>query len=116
MDLEGQNAGLGRLGFLLVNDIHDWSDADAERILRRIASDAAPTARVIVVEGVRQRRPLDDVAHRTDLLMLLLAAGGRERTAEEITALAQASGLIVHNIAALASGDVAYVLRRAGAT
>ena len=102
--------------YLLVNVIHDWSDADAERILRRIASDAAPTARVIVVEGVRQRRPLDDVAHRTDLLMLLLAAGGRERTAEEITALAQASGLIVHNIAALASGDVAYVLRRAGAT
>ena len=34
--------------YLLVNVIHDWSDADAERILRRIASDAADFADTIV--------------------------------------------------------------------
>lgn len=99
--------------YLVVNVVHDWSDHDAVRLLARIAVDAAPTSRVIVVEGVRRARPIDDVAHRTDLLMLLLAPGGRERRTEEISSLAHAAGLVPHRVIPLATGDVAHVLRRA---
>lgn len=100
--------------YLVVNVVHDWSDRDAVRLLTRIAVDAPPTARVIVVEGVRRVRPIDDVAHRTDLLMLLLAPGGRERRVDEISSLANSSGLVPHRVVPLASGDVAHILHRGG--
>jgi hypothetical protein len=45
---------------------------------------------VIVVESEAHARPRDDVAVRADLLMLALTPGGRERTTDEVAALALA--------------------------
>lgn len=98
--------------YLLVNVIHDWSDHDATRLLTRIADDASPTAKVIVVEGLRHSRPADDIAQQTDLLMLLLAPGGRERSRAELASLAECSGWALREVVALASGDFAFVLAR----
>ncbi len=104
----------GATTYLLVNVIHDWSDADAVRLLARIAADAAATSRIVVVEGRRRPRPVDDVTQRTDLLMLLLAPGGHERSVDEIVRLAAGAGLRVEAAVPLGSGDVAHVLRRVG--
>jgi len=103
----------GATTYLLVNVIHDWSDTDAVRLLARIVADGPPDSRIVVVEGVRRPVPVDDVAHRTDLLMLILAPGGRERSLEEVATLAARAGLARERAVPLASGDVAHVLRRA---
>jgi hypothetical protein len=92
--------------YLFVNVIHDWDDAAAVRLLQSVPD----SARAIVVEGERRARPVDGVALRTDLLMLALAPGGRERTTAEIGALAMEADRELTATVPLASGDRAHVL------
>jgi len=68
--------------YLFVNVLHDWDDDDCVRLLSRAGTDGPNDVRIVVVEGHRSGRPTDDIAARTDLLMLALAPGGRERTVE----------------------------------
>jgi hypothetical protein len=96
--------------YLFANVVHDWDDDAVVRLLGRVVTAGGPGARALVVEGERQRRPIDDIALRTDLLMLALAPGGRERTTGELAALAAAAGLRVTSTARLASGDRAHTL------
>jgi hypothetical protein len=98
--------------YLLVNVVHDWGDDDAVQLFRRVSA-AGPDARVIVVEHERTRVPLDDVATRSDLLMLALTPGGRERTTSEFVSLASGAGLRFERSRALASGDRAFVFGHA---
>ena len=99
--------------YLFVNVLHDWDDTDAVRLLRGVA--AAETdgerTRAIVVEGERRLRPVDDIAARTDLLMLALAPGGRERTTTEFERLAARAGLRLDQTIPLPSGDRAHIMR-----
>ena len=100
--------------YLLVNVVHDWADEEATRLLATIVA-ALPEeqdARVVVVEGRLHERPRDDIASRTDLLMLALTPGGHERTPEQFAALARAAGLRRQRTVRLASGDDAHVLVR----
>jgi hypothetical protein len=92
--------------YLFVNVIHDWDDVATVRLLQSVPD----TAQAIVVEGERRVRPVDNIALRTDLLMLALAPGGRERTTAEIGALAMEAGRALSSTVALASGDRAHVL------
>jgi hypothetical protein len=92
--------------YLFVNVVHDWDDDATVRLLRGVPADA----RAIVVEGERRARPVEGIALRTDLLMLALAPGGRERTTAEIGALAIEAGRELTDTVALASGDRAHVL------
>ncbi len=96
--------------YLLVNVIHDWDDTSAVALLRTVRRAAAGPARVIVVESARPPRPRDTFALRSDLLMLALAPGGRERHGAEIVELAHQAGLQVSDERRLPSGDVAYEL------
>jgi hypothetical protein len=103
--------------YLFVNVLHDWDDEAAVTLLRRAAealegADATGGARIVVVESEAHTRPRDDVAVRADLLMLALTPGGRERTTDEVTALAARAGLRRQRTHVLASGDVAHVLER----
>ena len=80
--------------YLFVNVVHDWSDDDAVRLLgtvRRVASD---TSEVVLVESERRPRPMPGIALSTDLLMMALTPGGRERTTAEIAALGNARRLV----------------------
>jgi hypothetical protein len=95
--------------YLFVNVVHDWGDADARRLLRNARDAGGAEARIVVVEGERRAVPLDDVAARSDLLMLALTPGGRERTAGEMAALGAAAGLRLQAAPPLPSGDRAYV-------
>ena len=101
--------------YLLVNVVHDWDDGAAIRLLANIAAALPdePAARVVIVEGRLHERPRDDIASRTDLLMLALTPGGHERTPEQFDALARAAGLRRRRTVGLASGDDAHVLERA---
>jgi hypothetical protein len=99
--------------YLLVNVVHDWGDDDATRLLQRVAAAAPRGARVIIVEHEQPRVPIDDIGTRSDLLMLALTPGGRERTTSECTALAAAAGLQWDRAIPLASGDQAFLFRSA---
>jgi hypothetical protein len=65
----------------------------------------------VVVEHERRAVPLDDIGTRSDLLMLALTPGGRERTTAEFDRLATAAGLRRATSVTLASGDRAHVLQ-----
>jgi hypothetical protein len=103
--------------YLLVNVLHDWDDAAAARLLRRVADAArgsVASARIVVVESEAHARPRDDLATLADGLMLALTPGGRERTTAEIVALAREVELSLERTHPLVSGDVAHVLRPGG--
>jgi len=105
-------AGLDR--YLLLAIVHDWDDDNAARLLANVAAAMAsnPSAAAIVVEAPLPKRALDTAAVTSDLLMLALAHGGRERTTEEYRSLAARAGLTLTVATPLASGFVAFELRR----
>jgi hypothetical protein len=77
--------------FLLSTILHDWPDEDARRILETVRAAAAPESRLVLIESIIQ--PGNDPAgvKWLDLLMLVIA-GGRERTEEEWRALLESAG------------------------
>jgi hypothetical protein len=74
---------------LLVTILHDWDDRSAQRILETIRR--ADSRRLIVLDSVIEPGNAPDGAKWLDLLMLVIA-GGRERTAPEWRALLTAAG------------------------
>ncbi len=74
---------------LLCGIIHDWDDDSASRILKTVRN--AGGSRLIVFDSVIEPGNATDGAKWLDLLMLVIA-GGRERTAEQWQALLSDSG------------------------
>jgi hypothetical protein len=97
--------------YLLVNVVHDWSDADAVALLRTVA-DGAGEARIVVIEADHPVVPHDRVATGADILMGALTDGGRERRASDLSRLADRAGLALVRSTRLASGDLAHEMRR----
>jgi hypothetical protein len=83
--------------YVLSGIIHDWDDARATTILQSIRDAAAPEARVLITESVVPPGNEADGAKWLDLLMLVLA-GGRERTEAEWRALLEGAGLRVDSV------------------
>ena len=71
--------------------IHDWDDDAATAILRTIRAAAPPHARLLIAETVIEPGNEPEGAKWLDLLMLVLA-GGRERTEPQWHALLVAGG------------------------
>lgn len=92
--------------------LHDWNDADASRILGRVADTAEDRSRVVVVESERTTVPRPDVAVAADVLMAALTDGGKERDTEQFRALGVGVGLRLDKTVRLPSADVAHVFRR----
>ena len=100
----------GADAYTLLAILHDWSDADASRILANVATAMGPTGRCFVVDAtVDERRP-QALSAATDLLMLLLTEGGRERTAPEWERLVTGAGLSIASHRLLATGFSLYEL------
>ncbi len=94
----------GADAYLLCAILHDWDDDSARTILRRCAQAAGSAGRVFVIEkpvreGAGDRTAMD--------LRLLAFFGGRERTVEQLRALAGEAGL--RGVAVHGDGDVAVV-------
>jgi hypothetical protein len=77
--------------YVLSAILHDWGDEPATAILRTIRAAARPGARLFVAETVIQPGNDPNGAKWLDLLMLVLA-GGRERTEVEWRALLEGGG------------------------
>ena len=82
----------GADAYLLSRVLHDWNDADAERILVTCREAMRPTSRLLIVDAILPERARDrPAAIRMDLHMLLLFAA-RERTQAEFEALLEHTG------------------------
>jgi hypothetical protein len=77
--------------YLLKSILHDWEDDDCRRILRTVRAAMTPGTPLLIVE-----RDLGRPNERADAkfidLTMLVAPGGRERTADEYAALATSAG------------------------
>jgi hypothetical protein len=83
--------------YVLSAIIHDWDDERSTAILRTIRAGARPGARLLITETVLPPGNEPEGAKWLDLLMLVLA-GGRERTEREWRALLEGAGLRVECI------------------
>ncbi|MFC5952705.1 methyltransferase [Pseudonocardia lutea] len=87
----------GADAYVLLRVLHDWSDGDALTILRRVRQALPASARLLVVDGV-VGPPGEDALTKFLDLMMLVSAGGRERTEDEWTALLGDAGFAVEAV------------------
>lgn len=83
--------------YVLKHILHDWSDADCERILRNVHRAAAPGARLVLVEMLLPEVPQPSPVTLMDLNMLVML-GGRERTQDEFRALLDRCGFTLERV------------------
>ena len=97
----------GADAYLLKSVIHDWDDASAIEILSKCRAAMADTGRLLVVERVIRPGNEPDRAKFADLYMLV-ALGGRERTAEEYERLFAEAGFRLTDV--IDTGSSFYVV------
>jgi len=78
--------------YILTRVLHDWEDAKAIEILKRIRENMAPDAKVLTIEAVIPPGNTPFLGKIIDVGMLTLF-GGRERTYDQYAALYEAAGL-----------------------
>jgi hypothetical protein len=83
--------------YLMQFVMHDWGDEPAGRILDNVRAAMSPEARLWVVDAVLDPAERDDLAKATDMLMLILTEGGRERTQPEWERLFAAHGFRIES-------------------
>lgn len=96
--------------YLLLAVLHDWGDDACVRILERISAGMASSGRVVVVDAVIDGGPGDAWSTTTDLLMMALTSGGRERTRAEWDEVFARAGLTIERRHRLATGYTAFEL------
>lgn len=99
--------------YVLVGVVHDWSDAEATRILQRCADAAADHGRVVIIESHGTSGEDAAAFAEMDLRMLVLC-GGRERSVDDYSRLAAQAGLRVSDIHTTALGSVRIECEPAG--
>jgi hypothetical protein len=92
----------GADAYILRHVVHDWNDADSAAILRNCRLAAEPSGRVLVVETVIPSGNEPNFGKWLDLMML--AYGGKERTARQYRALFADAGLELTRIVETAAG------------
>lgn len=73
--------------------IHDWDDDRCVRILGNIRGAMAPAGRIMIIEKPVRAGAGHDFAKASDMLMLVLGKGGRERTESEYESMFKKAGL-----------------------
>lgn len=92
----------GADAYLLMEVLHDWTDADAAKILRAVRRAAPGGARVLIVEALVSEAPGPEFGKTLDIIMLALT-GGRERTESEYRKLLAAAGFELERVVATRS-------------
>jgi hypothetical protein len=84
--------------YLLKFILHDWADADCDRILATVRAAIRPNGRLCIADAVMPERPnAPDPRYMMDLNMLAIT-GGRERSASEFHALLGRNGFKINRI------------------
>lgn len=79
--------------YLLSNVIHDWDDDHAVEILNTCRAAMADTACLLLAEIVLPEGAAPSMGKFVDMQMLVMTAGGRQRTEAEFRALLDRAGL-----------------------
>jgi len=90
---------------VLSHVVHDWSDADAVRILANCRAALPRQGRIAVIESVIEPGDAPDFGKLLDLEMLALTTG-RERTREQFDALFARAGLRATGLVPLRGGAI----------
>lgn len=88
--------------YLLMDLLHDWSDADAARILAAVRRAAPAHARVLIVETLVPEAPGPHFGKTLDVVMLAVT-GGRERTRSAHAVLLDGAGFRLERVVETAS-------------
>lgn len=97
----------GADAYLLKHVIHDWNDADATAILRKVRAVVPPDGRLLIVEGVYPAHVDASLASRgaaANDVNMLVCTGGRQRSEAEFRALYEAAGFRLTGIVPTMSG------------
>ena len=87
--------------YLLRRIIHDWDDADSVAILRQCRRAMSAAGKLLLIEAVIGPANQPDVTTLSDINMMV-AQGGRERTAAEFAALLAEAGFALTRVVPLA--------------
>lgn len=82
----------GADGYLMRVVVHDWNDEDALKILKNCRAAIRPDGKLLLIESVLKLLNQPDPARFNDLIMLVLAPGGKERTEAEFGELLREAG------------------------
>ena len=85
----------GADAYLLKNILHDWDDARCLKILSTCRAAMRPGTRILLSEMLLNPERPDRYTAFSDLQMMVVCAGGRERTASELGELLEAAGFAV---------------------
>jgi hypothetical protein len=83
--------------YLLAKVLHDWDDAAALEILKRVRASASADTRLLVLDSVISSDANSQTTKLLDLVMLALVSG-RERAADEWSQLLDGGGWLVTSI------------------
>ena len=98
--------------YVLKSVLHDWSDDQAEMVLRNCAASMTEESRLMIVERlVGDRQGDDSRSVRLDLHMMAVT-GGRERTRDEYERLITSAGLSIDGIETTDAGFAIIGARR----
>jgi C-methyltransferase len=78
-------------GYILMDVLHDWGNAESAAILKAIHQAASRGARVLIIENVLGDVHSDRRGYTLDVIMLVVT-GGRERTGEQLGTLLRGAG------------------------
>jgi O-methyltransferase domain len=101
--------------YLLASVLHDWDDPHAARILMALGHSATPDTRLRIFEMLL---PEDATPHRakmSDVLMLLMFDGARERTVGQYRELLEGTGWQLEQVVA-SPGPMSVIQARRSAT
>lgn len=88
--------------YVLMQILHDWDDGRALQILRSCRAAMAPGAMLVVIDRIVPERieagPRSRQITTTDLIMLVLTPGGRERTENEVRSHLRDAGFALRGV------------------
>ncbi len=87
--------------YVIKNLLDDWPDAEAAKLLRRLAEAARPSGRVVILGGVS---PDDEEGGEDPALLMMVLVGGRHRSLTSFRALARGAGLEISAAGSQSSG------------
>jgi hypothetical protein len=82
----------GADAYVLKNVLHDWDNARCRKILDVCRAAMKPGAKLVVVEQLTGRNQTDSFGALSDVQMMVVCDGGRERSREEYRELFEVAG------------------------